>query len=87
MAKRGKPGANRVVALDMPEQDKHQGLLSEMHDALYSLGEKIRKPFNRGGEKLLPKPLRSSETPESKAARAHIQNLHKSMKACKDCEE
>lgn len=83
MAKRGKPGAGRLMDA-MPERDKHEAKLDEMHSALYALGDKIRKPFNRGGEHLLPKDLRSTETPEAKAARAHIDSLHSAMKGCKE---
>lgn len=79
MAKRGKPGSARLDVPAMPEEDKHERKLRQMHDALYSLGDKIRKPFGRDGDKLLPKGLRSSETPESKAARTHIDSLHKAM--------
>ena len=45
-----------VASCDV-EQDAHQTKLSEMHDALYSLGDKIRKPYPGRGEKLLPKDL------------------------------
>lgn len=84
MAKRKAPGATRMaMAMAMPEQDKHEGMLSQMHDALYALGDKIRKPFARNGEKLLPKKLQSGESPESKAARGHIEALHAAMKGCK----
>jgi hypothetical protein len=80
MAKRKAPGSARLLdALSMPEEDKHEKKLRQMHDALYSLGDRIRKPFNRDGEKLLPKGLRSSETPESKQAREHIDRLHTVM--------
>ena len=84
MAKRGKPGAARLMDAGMPERDKHESKLDEMHSALYALGDKIRKPFMRDGEKLLPKGLRSTETPEAKAARSHIDNLHAAMKGCKE---
>jgi len=76
MSKRGNP--------TMPKQDKHEKMLSEMHSALYSLGNKIRKPYESDGDKLLPSDLRVGESPEAKAARAHIQTLHKSMKGCKE---
>jgi hypothetical protein len=64
----------------MDHQDAHESKLSEMHDALYSLGDKIRKPYPRNGEKLLPKDLRAEEKPEAAAARKHIDALHKAMK-------
>jgi hypothetical protein len=63
----------------MPAEDKHERKLREMHGALYSLSDKIRKPFPSDGEKLLPAGLRTSESPESKAARDHIDRLHKAM--------
>ena len=62
------------------EQDAHETKLSEMHDALYSLGDKIRKNHPGRGEKLLPKELQSAEKPEAKSARKHIDNLHRAMK-------
>jgi len=65
------------------EQDAHEAKLSEMHDALYSLGDKIRKPYPGRGEKLLPKDLRSQEKPEAEAARKHIDTLHRTMKGKK----
>ena len=65
-------------------QSPHEKKLSEMHDALHQLGDKIRKPWSNGGEKLLPKALGANETPESKLARNHIDNLHAAMKGCKD---
>lgn len=79
MSKRGNPIA---VAADMPKADPHEEKLSEMHDALYSLGDKIRKPYPHKGEKMLPKKLRSAEKPESKAARKHIDAMHAAMKGC-----
>ena len=85
MAKRGKPGATRVSMGSMPESpamDKHEGMLSEMHDALYQLGDKIRTPFGGRGSKLLPKKLRSNESPEAQTARKHIVNMHTAMKNC-----
>jgi len=66
--------------LSVPKMDKHEGMLDEMHDALYSLGHKIRKPFPGKGEKLLPRGLRQSEAPEAKAARRHITRLHRAMR-------
>lgn len=63
------------------DEDKHQSMLSEMHDALYSLGSKISKPFSGRGEKLLPKALQAAEPEEGKAARAHIERLHSAMKS------
>lgn len=83
MAKRGKPGADRAVPM-MVHQDKHERMLSEMHDALYTLGNKIRKPMGGHGEKLLPKSMQSHEAPEAKAARSHIEDIHTAMKKCRE---
>jgi hypothetical protein len=63
-----------------PEQDKHEKMLSTMHDALYTLGSKIRKPFGGGqGDKLLPPDLVPQEPVEARAARLHIESLHHAM--------
>ncbi len=62
-------------------QSKHDQMLDEMHSALSSLGSKIRAPFPSQGEKLLPPGLQPAETPEGKAAKAHIENLHGAFKA------
>jgi hypothetical protein len=62
-------------------RDKHEAMLDEMHGALYALGDKIRKPYPRSGDKLLPTSLQESDSPEAKAAREHIECLHKAMKA------
>jgi hypothetical protein len=75
---------NRMsLEVGMPEMDKHEKMLDEMHGALYSLSDKIRKPYPRSGEKLLPKELQPEEAEGSKAARKHIETLHESMKGCK----
>jgi hypothetical protein len=79
MSKRTKPGADHI---SMPAEEPHEGMLREMHDALYQLGDKARKPFSGNGSKLLPKDLRNEEAPEAKAARGHIATLHKMMKGC-----
>jgi hypothetical protein len=55
-------------------------MLSEMHDALYTLGNKMRKPFQSTGDKLLPKGLAPAEAPEAAMARLHVETLHKAMK-------
>ena len=78
-SKRGNPTVS--MAVGMPEQDKHEKMLSEMHEALYSLSSKIRKPFPSSGDKLLPKELAPAEPEGSKAARAHIEKLHKAMRS------
>lgn len=63
----------------LPKQDKHEKMLSDMHSALYALGDKIRKPYRSDGEKLLPMALQESESPEAKLARNHIECLHRAM--------
>lgn len=75
---RKNPTVSEVPA--MVERDAHESKLDEMHSALYTLGDKIRKPYPRGGDKLLPKKLRNQEPEGSKDARAHIDSLHKAMK-------
>jgi len=78
---RSKP-ANR--AIPMPHQEEHDKMMSEMHDTLYALSDKLRKPMNFAG-KLLPKKLRPKDNPDSTAAKAHVKRLHKSFKdASKD---
>lgn len=72
------------VAISQDRQDKHEQMCSEMHDCLYNLSDKMRKPFPRSGEKLLPGHLQESEKPEAKAAKAHIERLHKAFKAAKN---
>jgi hypothetical protein len=66
---------------DIPKQDKHEQMCDEMNDAVYTLRDKIRKPFPRNGEKLLPANLREAEKPEARVARKHIARLHKAFKA------
>lgn len=78
-AKRGSPVAS--CGPMAPEQDKHEKMLSEMHDALYTLGNKMRPPMGGNGDKLLPKGLAPAESPEASMARMHIETLHKAMKA------
>lgn len=80
MGKRGKPGADHI---SMPAEEPHETMLREMHDALYQLGDKARKPFGGSGSKLLPKGLRNEADPAAKAARAHIKHLHATMKDSK----
>lgn len=54
-------------------------MLSEMHDALYTLGNKIRKPSPSRGNKLLPKELQEKEPEGADVARSTIEQLHKAM--------
>jgi hypothetical protein len=77
MAKRSNP---TLAQAGLPKMDAHESKLQEMHDALYVLGDKIRKPYKRSGEKLLPKDLQTAESDESRAARNHINALHDAMK-------
>ena len=56
----------------MPKQAKHEEQLSEMHDALYQLGDQAR---SHGG-KLLPSKL----SKPTAAAKKHINRLHKAFK-------
>ncbi len=67
--------------IPMPHQDKHEKMMGDIHDALYSLGSKIRKPMTSNGDKLLPKALRPTEPEGAKMARAHIERLHSSMQS------
>jgi hypothetical protein len=71
------------VAISEIRRDKHDQMISDMQDALYNLSDKIRKPYPRAGEKLLPGDLQEGEKPEAKAARRHIELLHKGFKSAK----
>lgn len=68
------------LALDVPKMDKHEQMCADMNSAIYTLSDKIRKPYPREGEKLLPKKLRTSEAPGSKEARKHIERLHRAFR-------
>jgi len=78
MASRKNP---TVVGMD--RRDKHEQMIGDMHDALYSLGDKIRKPLAHDGDKLLPVELQQHEKPEAKAARKHVEKLHRAFKGHK----
>jgi len=80
MAGRKKASAMRGL-ISMPEQSKHEKMLSEMHSALYALGNKVRKPMPSEGEKLLPAELQQAEAPEVASAKAHVETLHGHFKA------
>ncbi len=82
MSRRRNPVARDIGSMPV-EEDKHERMLSEMHDALYTLGSKIRKPIGGRGDKLLPKELAPAEPEGAKQARDHIESLHASMKCCK----
>lgn len=71
---------NPTVGYAVPSQTKHEKMLSEMHSALYTLGDKVRKPMPRDGEKLLPKSLRTPSSPDVKDAESQIECLHKAFK-------
>jgi len=71
------------TAIGEVRRDKHEQMTSDMHDALYTLGDKIRKPYPRAGEHMLPSNLQEGEKPEAKAARKHIERLHKAFKSAK----
>lgn len=66
--------------IDMPEQSKHEKMVSEMHDALYSLGDRIREPMERPGDKLLPEHLKKSPTKHGAMAKKQIECLHRAFK-------
>lgn len=72
-----------LVGADMPAPDKHEQMLSNMHSALCSLGDKIRKTYHSNGDKLLPSELQTADTPEATLAREHIANLHRAFKGAK----
>lgn len=70
------------IGSDRP-QAPHEEQLSQMHDALYQLGDQAR-PMNHGsGSALLPPDLTEDDKPEAKAAKKHISKLHKAFKSVK----
>lgn len=83
MGKRKNPTVSSAVSLGAPytppPQPKHERMLSEMHDALYTLGSKIRKPTPNPGDKLLPPDLAPQEPAGARKARLHIESLHQAM--------
>ena len=66
-------------SLDVPVQSKHEKMLSDIHSALYTLGDKIRKPSSGSGDHLLPPDLAPQEAKGARSARLHIESLHQSM--------
>jgi len=66
----------------------HEEKLSDMHDALYTLGDHAREHSGLGGNgaKLLPAEV-VPEKPEAKAAKLHIDRLHKMFKSLKKGKE
>lgn len=70
-----------------PPRAKHSQQLDEMHDALYQLGDQARVPHAGSGANLLPDQLAPKEKPEQKAAKTHINRLHKAFKSLKKGKE
>lgn len=70
----------KIEMAAMPKQSKHEKMLSDMHDVLYTLGDKIRKPFSRPYNALIPKALAKMPTDQGDMAKKHIEVLHKGMK-------
>lgn len=73
--------SSRTGNIGIDYQSKHEKMISEMHSALYALGDKVRTPMPRDGEKLLPSALREQESPDVAAAKAHVERLHGHFKA------
>jgi len=71
---------DRSASPGMPHQAEHDKMMSEMHDTLYTLGDKVRKAFPDYRKPLLPAHLKPKPTPESKEAKRHIELLHSSFK-------
>lgn len=65
---------------DFPKMDKHEQMAGDMHSALYTLQDKARKPFPRGGQNLLPSNLKEKPSQGHHAAKKHIERLHKAFK-------
>ncbi len=65
---------------------KHEQMLDEMHSALHALGDLVRKPYPREGDKLLPSSM-SPDMPGAESARKHIEMLHSVFKAAKSAKE
>lgn len=72
--------SNPVSVHEDMKRDKHEEMCDDMHSALYSLSDKVRKPHATNGDKLLPKTLQSREKPEAKSARKHIARLHRAFR-------
>lgn len=72
-----------------PKRSPHEEKLDEMHDALYRLGSQSRTESDYGGNgaKLLPEGLAPKEKPGARAARKHIDRLHKAFKSLKKGKE
>jgi len=73
--------ARKNPTIAMPKMDKHEQMCSDMNSAIYALSDKIRKPYPRSGDKLLPSHLQEHESDDSKSAKKHIERLHKAFKA------
>lgn len=74
--------ASRAVpSLGQAKRARHEEQLSEMHDALYQLGDHARTPMS-DGSKLLPGEL-APANPKAAAAKKHIDTLHRAFKSLK----
>jgi hypothetical protein len=69
------------TTIGVDNMSEEEQMCSDMHSALHSLSDKVRKPFAGSGDKLLPKGLRATERPEARAARKHIRRLHRAFKS------
>jgi hypothetical protein len=67
--------------IGMDAGSPEEQMCSDMHSALHTLSDKVRKPYSSSGDHLLPKPLQANERPEAKQARKHIRRLHKAFKS------
>jgi hypothetical protein len=74
-----------VPSLAQAKRAKHEEQLSEMHDALYQLGDHARTPMN-DGSKLLPGEL-APENPKAATAKKHIAALHGMFKSLRKGKE
>lgn len=75
--------AARKSPIDVPKRAPHEEQLSDMHDALYQLGDQARPPMGGSGGNLLPDDLAPQEKPAAKKAKKHISKLHKMFKNLK----
>lgn len=78
----------RTSPVEKSKREPHEEKLSQMHDALYQLGDQARGPMRglggtEGGSALLPDSVIPPDNPISKAAKKHIHKLHKAFKSVK----
>jgi len=78
---RGRDVAHRSMPSE-PKREAHEEQLSEMHDALYQLGDQARPPMSGSSSKLLPDHLQP-EKPGAESAKKHIAHLHRAFKKAK----